>query len=216
MQSKQQKPYAIVVGVDYSESCALALAESFALAAQKTPGGEPHVVNVVPQHGSLPDGFSAPNVEQAWKQLEAYVQTQIANYTAQYPSNREFERVVMHQHTGNPADEIVQLAVDLEADLIMVGTHSRRGIERLLLGSVAERVVRIAPCPVLVVRPKAASNLPQIEPPCSQCVVSRKNSAGKDLWCAQHSERHGRRHTYHYLHRNMANNNLPLVEPQRR
>jgi nucleotide-binding universal stress UspA family protein len=51
--------------------------------------------------------------------------------------------------------EIVTLAVDERADLIVIGTHGRGGIDRALLGSVADRVVRLAPCPVLTVREPA-------------------------------------------------------------
>jgi len=52
-----------------------------------------------------------------------------------------------------PAQEIVEYAGEIHADLIVVGTHGRSGMSRLLMGSVAEHVVRTAPCPVLVVRP---------------------------------------------------------------
>jgi nucleotide-binding universal stress UspA family protein len=53
---------------------------------------------------------------------------------------------------GNPAAEIVRLAQAEGANLIVMGTHGRRGIGRLLLGSVAESVLRRAPCPVLTLR----------------------------------------------------------------
>ncbi len=53
---------------------------------------------------------------------------------------------------GFPAKDIVRLATEVQADLIVVGTYGRRGMSHLLLGSVAERVVRTAPCPVLTVR----------------------------------------------------------------
>jgi nucleotide-binding universal stress UspA family protein len=55
--------------------------------------------------------------------------------------------------TGVPSVEIVATAIDEHADMIVMGTHGRTGLDRLLLGSVAERVVRTAPCPVLTVRP---------------------------------------------------------------
>jgi nucleotide-binding universal stress UspA family protein len=54
--------------------------------------------------------------------------------------------------TGIPFDEIVRTGSELSADLIIMGTHGRAGVSHLLLGSVAERVVRKAPCPVLTVR----------------------------------------------------------------
>lgn len=54
--------------------------------------------------------------------------------------------------TGIPSEEIVRAAQELAADLIIMGTHGRAGMSHLLLGSVAEKVVRRAPCPVLTVR----------------------------------------------------------------
>jgi nucleotide-binding universal stress UspA family protein len=53
---------------------------------------------------------------------------------------------------GAPAEEICLLARDIRAGLIVMGTHGRSGLKRLLMGSVAEQVVRQAPCPVLTVR----------------------------------------------------------------
>jgi universal stress protein A len=53
---------------------------------------------------------------------------------------------------GSPADEIVRFARERAMDVVVLGTHGRQGLERLLLGSVAERVVREAPCPVIVTR----------------------------------------------------------------
>jgi nucleotide-binding universal stress UspA family protein len=54
--------------------------------------------------------------------------------------------------TGSPYQEIVGVATDEHADLVIMGTHGRGGVSRLLLGSVADRVIRFAPCPVLTVR----------------------------------------------------------------
>ena len=55
--------------------------------------------------------------------------------------------------TGDARDVINNAAKELHADLIVMGTHGRRGVSRALLGSVTETVVRTAPCPVLTVRP---------------------------------------------------------------
>jgi universal stress protein A len=57
---------------------------------------------------------------------------------------------------GSPAAEIIAAATDLKADLICIGTHGRGGIAHFLLGSVAEKVLRQAPCPVLTIRPGTA------------------------------------------------------------
>ncbi len=57
--------------------------------------------------------------------------------------------------TGDPGVEVLHVARRLHADLIVMATHGRKGLRRLVLGSVAERVVREAPCPVLTLSPKA-------------------------------------------------------------
>jgi len=59
-----------------------------------------------------------------------------------------------HVRAGDARDVILQTAEELKADLIVMGTHGRRGISRALLGSVAEMVVRTSPIPVLTVRGK--------------------------------------------------------------
>ena len=58
---------------------------------------------------------------------------------------------------GDPADAIVRIAEELEVDLIVMGTHGRTGLHHGLLGSVAEKVVRLALCPALTVRYKAGA-----------------------------------------------------------
>ena len=60
---------------------------------------------------------------------------------------------------GDPAAEIVRYATDAHIDVIVIGTHGRTGVDRLVMGSVAERVMREAPCSVLVVKlPRGASS----------------------------------------------------------
>ncbi len=54
---------------------------------------------------------------------------------------------------GAPADEIVQCATKESVDMIVIGTHGRTGLLRLLMGSVAEAVLRNSPCPVMIVKP---------------------------------------------------------------
>lgn len=54
---------------------------------------------------------------------------------------------------GDPVDTIVDTAKDKEADLIIIGTHGTKGLEKILLGSVTERVLKRAPCPVLTMNP---------------------------------------------------------------
>jgi nucleotide-binding universal stress UspA family protein len=71
---------------------------------------------------------------------------------------------------GVPAEEIVRYAQDREIDLIVMGTHGRKGVAHMLLGSVAEHVVRTAPCPVLLVRQQAQAVAEQREKPAREGV----------------------------------------------
>ena len=60
--------------------------------------------------------------------------------------------------TGYAAEEIIQVAEEEKADLIVMGTHGRKGIDRILFGSVAEKVVKTAKCPVLTIRPSSGGD----------------------------------------------------------
>ena len=61
----------------------------------------------------------------------------------------EFEKIIK---TGKPFMEIIETAAEIDADLIIIATHGHTGVEHLLFGSTAEKVVRKAPCPVLTLR----------------------------------------------------------------
>jgi nucleotide-binding universal stress UspA family protein len=220
--SNPEKPYVIVVGVDYSPASDLALEQAFELAAARV-NAEVHIVNVVRLYGNqaLVDaaaapGFSAVSLADANAQLIGYVERRQQAYRASQAQNgvARLRRVISHLRLEAPAEEIAQTAADLEADLVVVGTHGRRGISRLLLGSVAEAVVRLAPCPVFVVRPKslpAEAEVPKIEPPCARCLETRAQTGGKEFWCEQHRGHHGQRHTYHQADRVGAETEMPLT-----
>lgn len=86
------------------------------------------------------------------QQFETYAQTRLDNWiTAEQAEGVKLE--VSWRH-GRPDVEIVEFAEDSGIDLIVLGTHGRGLAAHLLLGSVAEKVVRKSPCPVLTVHPK--------------------------------------------------------------
>lgn len=85
------------------------------------------------------------------------IQRQATERVAATFAGRDAEREVqffVHARIGHPAVEILEVAREVGADLLFIGSHGKTGVERLLLGSVSERVVREARCPVMVVRPK--------------------------------------------------------------
>jgi nucleotide-binding universal stress UspA family protein len=90
--------------------------------------------------GELYYGLPEPNTERIRSMLEAVQPSD--------PSVSFEHRLTM----GDPASEVVRIADEERADLIVLGTHGRTGLTRLLMGSVAELIVRRASCPVLVYR----------------------------------------------------------------
>jgi nucleotide-binding universal stress UspA family protein len=72
---------------------------------------------------------------------------------------------------GSPAEEILRVAKEGKCDLIVMGTHGRRGLGRLLIGSVAEQVMRRAPCPVVTVKTPFPAVSPVPKPPIEEWVT---------------------------------------------
>lgn len=196
--------YVIVVGIDFEADGNLALDAALSMALQR-PGAEVHPVYV---DGSLAaKGVElGPNVESVakrsedtFKRVNALADERLAALT----TGHRMPPLLAHYRVGKPAEEVVQLAVDLNADLIVVGTHGRRGVSRLVMGSVAAQVTKLARCPVFVVRPKDhehLGDLPEIEPPCPDCLAAR--AANEGFWCKRHANmrrvRPVRSQRYHY------------------
>jgi hypothetical protein len=108
-------------------------------------------------------------------------------------------RVVGHILPGEPLRGILQVAADIDADLIVVGTHRRSSVRRFMLRSVAERVLRQAHCPVLVAMRRDHARLVEesvIEPPCSDCLAARARPDKRSGWCQRHSRIQLRSHIY--------------------
>ena len=78
----------------------------------------------------------------AWKEMDKWAEEAAAKV-------KDVEKVVVR---GVPFVEVIKVAKDRSVDMIVIGTHGRTGIDHMLFGSTAEKVVRKAPCPVLTVR----------------------------------------------------------------
>ena len=96
----------------------------------------------------VPDETGAPiNIKDyAVRQAEAHLADLAARVAKDGVTAQTFLRL------GKPEDEIIKFATENKVDLIAMGTHGRTGLEHLLVGSVAERVVRSSPCAVLTIR----------------------------------------------------------------
>ncbi|MCC6899256.1 MAG: universal stress protein [Polyangiaceae bacterium] len=147
----------ILVATDFSNTGDAALDQALLLASERDATNL-HVVYVAGSAGEnvevmTADGSLITTADKAVKELEARVEK--ARVTAmKHGEPIESERVTVHIRAGIPEDEILRLADELGVDLIVLGTHGRRGLRSLVLGSVAESVLRSAKCAVLVVRPK--------------------------------------------------------------
>jgi nucleotide-binding universal stress UspA family protein len=139
----------ILVATDFSEHARLAL--DYAAELARAFDAElllcsvveaPTVLSQVPPSG---EGYFPPNLTAL---LTQSAQEACAKLLAEVKLARS--RILILE--GTPFVEIVRAARDEQVDLVVVGTHGRGAVAHLLLGSVAERVVRKAPCPVLTVR----------------------------------------------------------------
>jgi nucleotide-binding universal stress UspA family protein len=170
-----------VVAVDDSPASlrAVATAARFLM----VPGAEAHLLHVVPR---LEGMAAAIAIDNARELLERTCEAAGLGTTP-----------TLHINAGVPWREIVQLAANLQADSILLGTHDRGSLSRMLLGSVAEEVMRKAGCPVYVARAKDhVAATPEIEPPCTACLATQRETNGRTLWCERHTKRHahGRLH----------------------
>jgi nucleotide-binding universal stress UspA family protein len=180
----------IVVGIDFSEMSDRALRVAVNL-ARSAGSCEVHLVHVVPP----PVGGTefAPIVDIGEQTRLARQQlSKLIDPLTDVPEVLPFTHVLV----GSPQKELPRVADEIEADLVVMGTHGRRGLDRALFGSVAEQVVRTAPCSVLTVRAKPLSAAASIEPACAECLAVAAKSEGKQLLCATHAEHHARAHTY--------------------
>jgi len=142
----------IVVATDFSECAQEAWGLARRIAA--APGSElvlAHVLTDVPLYGE--GVFSIETARKVREGARKWAESALEDWVAKARADGLGARAAVR--TGVPHEEIVALARDEGADLVVIGTHRRGGIARALLGSVADRVVRLAPCPVLTVREPA-------------------------------------------------------------
>jgi universal stress protein A len=140
-------PKNILVPVDFSDSSEKATAAACALA--RATGATIHLLHayLIPVE---PTGLAPPFSRQYVESFVDEAKGMLGDLARNHGEGIAFGPLEVE--SGDPRDVINEEARRRNADLIVMGTHGRRGIQRVLLGSVAETVVRTAPCSVLVVR----------------------------------------------------------------
>jgi len=142
----------ILVATDFAESAERALACAVQLARRH--GAELVLVHVYMDLPAYPE-ITAGQVEAIYEEQRAWIEAALERRARAARGEGLLARAVLR--TGPAASTIAETAKDEGADLLVVGTHGRSGLDRLILGSVAERVVRLASCPVLVVKSAEAA-----------------------------------------------------------
>jgi len=139
----------IVVPTDFSDCAEQAWALAKRVAARL--GSEVLLAHVLVEPIVYGDASLATDTTwQLFEQGRKWVEAELEKWAASARAQGITVRTIVR--TGSANEEIVNLAIDEPADLIIMGTHGRSALNRALLGSVADRVVRFAPCPVLTLR----------------------------------------------------------------
>lgn len=145
-------PRHILVPIDLEDSAAQVLDYAVALAARLD--ARLHVLHAVPWPllgAEIPIAVTDTAMDEVMARAQYTLEQLIAARAAQLPAGTAVLR------KGDARTAILAAAKEFHADLIVMGTHGRRGVSRLMLGSVAESVARTAPCPVLLVRSGVAT-----------------------------------------------------------
>ena len=147
-------PVQIVIAYDFSPSAEEALVRAVEIAL-RAPQHQLHVVVALDPRTGVAIHPPQHHVDYDYaEQVQGQVMLRMADALNGRESAAEVQFYV-HARIGKPADQILHLARELGADLIVIGSHGLTGIERLVLGSVSERVMREAHCAVLVARSKS-------------------------------------------------------------
>jgi nucleotide-binding universal stress UspA family protein len=193
MEADMTRTFSVLVASDLSEEGGYAFEQAVSL-ARRIDGADVHFAYVT-------DGdTSEARIRQLADQLRMYVSEKAASM-----GGIDGLRVGVHVRHGDPVPEIVQLAAELGAAVVVVGSPRRRHLKSVVLGSIAERLLAHAPCPVVVAGPKpseAAPQAPTIEPVCPDCARARAQSQGRSWWCTRHLPGGSavRGHVYSYEH----------------
>ena len=144
----------VIVGYDFSHSAHAALQRAVSIAS-RAPSHVLHVICVIDPRSPIP---SIPSYDGVDYMYAARVQEVLAVHIQQeleLSNTQSRVHFFVHARLGEkPAVEILALAKEVGADLIVVGSHGLTGVERFLVGSTSERVVREAGCSVEIARPK--------------------------------------------------------------
>lgn len=145
-------PVQVVVAYDFTASAEEALVRAIDVAC-RAPHHVLHVIAAIDPRDGLPVAPTRHVDYDYAERIQKLVSERVTTAFAARHATSEVHFFV-HARIGRPADEILRLAKEVGADLVFIGSHGKTGLDRFVLGSVSERVVREAQCPVMVARAK--------------------------------------------------------------
>lgn len=143
----------VLIPTDFSNFSSPAMQYGLAIAARFD--AEVHLLHVVPDPAMLVPEAAAFSVESMQAQSDQ-LKEEAMKALEKLPQDgwSDSKPIVREVRIGAAFIEIIEYAREKDIDLIVIGTHGRSGLMHVLMGSVAERIVRKSPCPVLTVKPE--------------------------------------------------------------
>lgn len=179
------RPYTLLAAVDDSDFGELVLEHALDMATQQSDA-EIHVLGVVDvkHQPRARDHRHDGALEEVERRLRGRVEEALESLGA---SGRGTLRIRVHARLGAPAEQILELAIECRADLIVLGRHGAGGSQRKRAGSVPALVLGDARCPVMVLSPIDYGDPAVAEDSCAECIAVRHDSSGETWFCAAHA-----------------------------
>lgn len=154
------KTWNLIVGMDFSECGERAFGLAVRLASQHAGNAAIHIAHAISDK-EMTLGSKVEKQSEAMSHAPREIWNRAVRVLEAEGIALDAIPIWQHVRLGSPADVITQIAADYEADLVVVGTHGRTGVKRMVMGSVAETLVRDGRFPVLVAHENQLGSVPK-------------------------------------------------------
>lgn len=187
-----KRTFRIVVGLDLTEMSHVVLETAFDIAARHEHC-ELHLISVfAPPRGRRKNDPFDGELDRRQKEMEDLVVEKVDDFSGGSDGDKPSFNILIHTRVGKPADEIVDLAWECQAEQIIIGRHSGAEKRFARLGSVPAQILQLTRCPVLVVQPTDYGVSEDLDEQrarqCPACVETRSESQGERWFCVEHSD----------------------------
>ncbi len=180
----------IVVATDFTAASSVAMQTALKLSDGEQ--SELHIVHCIGATGGLSKAAKTVKQDAKIDELAGRLRRHIGEEISRLDTEPR-QHILTHVLPGEVAEAILQLTVDVQADMLIVGTHENETKRRWLTSSIEEALTRRAHCPVLVARPTTYQDVGSSDsmlPPCPDCVAIREKTNREQFWCDLHARPH--------------------------